>query len=566
MGKGTIISGGIAGEYTVEIAHRVTVLNAEIAKNTASLVTVNAEIAAETDKDKLTKLKLTKASLLATKKYLEDLATKINTTGWCVDVTENMTGTVGTIEVPGERRSFVNLHSDNVHTPARDGQLEKAGAGKTAGVIWNLAMLPGWQKWKPTYRYGTISALTISETEGGTDTCDVTLESAVSTQQDLDVNQGTTLSNVPIDYMDCNGAGFEVGDVATVKFTNQDWNNPVVIGYKKEPKYCHPVVLVNVILYSLKGDHAWYEPDFYFPKTVNVVWDPKNDKLLKGPVSSQDADFLKWYGYRDIVSSTTLNGTACGTISGNAGCLDIPAMLSPSGYYQPSGCQLLVPGAQDYYLWYDSDTHPYPQTYRVYTQAANGQHPYAMLENSVHPKSAYINAVIGDNVEPTLTGIRTEEEMDGTNINASESIQTQKYTYHTPFGSTLREEYKAIGDQGLTADVYEQHPWMMFDFWLKLVYNKRVFTSLCVRQYTLRKYPANDPNWQSNFEDQPRVINVEGNALYDRNSVYGVDWITAGRNSAFEAAVKSAIEMAYTLNSITDNYVREAKVTIQFLR
>jgi hypothetical protein len=45
-----------------------------------------------------------------------------------------------------------------------------------------------------------------------------------------------------------------------------------------------------------------------------------------------------------------------------------------------------------------------------------------------------------------------------------------------------------------------------------------------------------------------------------------VNWIGAGRNSALEAQVKAAIEQTYILNGITDNYVREATLTVQFLR
>lgn len=568
MGKGTIISGGIAGEYSVQIEHQVKVLNADIAKNTASLATVNAQIAAETDADKLTKLKLKKASLLATKKYLDDLATQINTTGWCVDVTENMVGTVGTIEVPGERGSFVNLHSDNAYSAARDGQLEKAGAGKTAGVIWNLAVLPGWQKWKPTYRYGIITALEVSEIEGGTDTCDLTLEESKSTQQDLDVNQATTLSNVPIDYMDCNGAGFEVGDVATVKFTNQDWSSPVVIGYKKEPKYCHPIVMISVTLRRLKIDQYWYpgQGSSEFLKSAVMVWDPKNDKLLKGPVSSIDADFLKWYGYRDIVSSTNVPSYECGTIDGNAGCLDRNAMMLPEGYTQPSGCQILIPGGEDFYKWFES-TDPYPHIFQYHVLAANrNQYP---SEYSEHPRSAYINSIIGDNEDPTVTGIRSETQCDGISSGAFLSAATYTFNYHTPLGGGSKEtyvEYGSVGggNYGYLYNFDLQDMYMGFDFKLLMRYNKRIFVNICVRQHMYTRYYAGPE--PAATETLPREIIIEGNALYDRNKIYDVNWIGAGRNATFEAAVKSAIEQAYTLNGITDNYVREAYLTIQFLR
>jgi hypothetical protein len=118
---------------------------------------------------------------------------------WCADLTEDLSGLVGTIEVPGERAGGVNIYPGYggaaAFDAAADGQIQGALAGTPAGTFYNLALLPGWQKWRPTYRYATITAL-----DG--DHCDVTLEAAASSQQALDVNQGTTLAGVEIDYMD----------------------------------------------------------------------------------------------------------------------------------------------------------------------------------------------------------------------------------------------------------------------------------------------------------------------------------------------------------------------------
>jgi len=92
-------------------------------------------------------------------------------------------------------------------------------------------MLPGWQKWKPTYRYGAITAL-----DG--DTADVSLDSALSSQQGLNVNQAGVLTGVDIEYMSCDGAAFDVGDEVLIQFSGQDWASPKVIGFKEEPKAC----------------------------------------------------------------------------------------------------------------------------------------------------------------------------------------------------------------------------------------------------------------------------------------------------------------------------------------
>lgn len=119
---------------------------------------------------------------------------------WCCDLTTNLSGDVGTIEVPGERVG-VNVQpgyfGNAPFNAARDGQLQPSVAGTPASVFFNLAMLPGWQKWMPTYRYGGITAIDYDN-----DICDVNLEDAFSSAQNLPVNQAGGLGGVPIVYMD----------------------------------------------------------------------------------------------------------------------------------------------------------------------------------------------------------------------------------------------------------------------------------------------------------------------------------------------------------------------------
>jgi hypothetical protein len=43
---------------------------------------------------------------------------------------------------------------------------------------------------------------------------------------------------VLVQYMDCNAAVFNVDDTVLVKFEDNDWNKPLVVGFVKEPKYC----------------------------------------------------------------------------------------------------------------------------------------------------------------------------------------------------------------------------------------------------------------------------------------------------------------------------------------
>ena len=83
---------------------------------------------------------------------------------WCADLTEDLSGDVGIIEIAGDIAKGVNVHpgfnNAAAYNAARDGVMyevpQPPGTQPPAGVYWNLAMRDGWQKWRPNYRYGTI--------------------------------------------------------------------------------------------------------------------------------------------------------------------------------------------------------------------------------------------------------------------------------------------------------------------------------------------------------------------------------------------------------------------------
>jgi hypothetical protein len=111
--------------------------------------------------------------------------------------------------------------------------------------FFNQALLPAWQKWRPMYRVGTITELT-------GDRCTVVLDPATSSQQSIDVNWAGILSDVSIQYMDCDGQAFDVGDRVVVEFRNQDLKKPCVIGFESHPQGCGD----HGIIGALAGDDA----------------------------------------------------------------------------------------------------------------------------------------------------------------------------------------------------------------------------------------------------------------------------------------------------------------------
>jgi len=284
MGKGQIISGGTDGKYQVRlvfardrITKRIAAFNQQIGILTEQIAALDSEILdleteiaflklevltlTEQDRDgnkkeiekknnELTQkikeryakkrrksaLELMKTAVQKKINYLNDNMPADETVeAWCADLSKNLTGEVGTIEVPGERAIVLiqpGYNNNSVYSGSRDGILEPSIAGTPAGTFYNWALLPGWQKWKPTYRTGYITA------KDGV-VCDVALDESASSAQDLDVNAVTDLQNVPIVYMECNEAAFLLGDHIVVKFEGQSWDNPRVVGFVSNPRGCY---------------------------------------------------------------------------------------------------------------------------------------------------------------------------------------------------------------------------------------------------------------------------------------------------------------------------------------
>lgn len=154
---------------------------------------------------------------------------------WCADLTEDLSGDVGSCEVPNENSILLRpgYSGRAVYNPSRDGMLKRSDQMNAPRFFHSLAMQPGWQKWKPTYRFATISNI-----DTDLDTCSISIISSYSRVQGLSTDYKGSFSNVPVEYMECNSAAFENGDTVLVEFSGQDLNAPKVIGFKTNPKSC----------------------------------------------------------------------------------------------------------------------------------------------------------------------------------------------------------------------------------------------------------------------------------------------------------------------------------------
>jgi uncharacterized small protein (DUF1192 family) len=233
-------------------------------------------------KEALADRKLRRSQLATEKSTLAAEVLTETRSAWCVDYTEQATGAVATIELNGEGPEV--LLAPSAPAPVTgDGVMKDRLAMSGAATFLNAAILPGWQKYSPTFRAGVITAL-----DRENDTCSVRLEAAASSAQSLDINQASNLTDVPIEYMTCNAAAFVVGDEVVVQFENQDWSRPKVIGFRSNPRPCGPERIIIPL--------RWVSSAFttYFP-TVSEA----------RTVYDQDRQWTPCIGGQHRISSST---------------------------------------------------------------------------------------------------------------------------------------------------------------------------------------------------------------------------------------------------------------------
>ena len=165
---------------------------------------------------------------------------------WCADLTTTLTGEHPTLEVNGTSDHAILM--PGTMPTEYTGDLAPVISMTVAQAAFNFAIHPGWQRWTPTFRVGTITALSVAQ-----DTADVALDPAQGRYQGLAINEAETLTGVPVAYMTCNAAAFDVGDEVVVMLQGQDWADPVVIGFKEEPQPCECILVIS----TPSGDEAF---------------------------------------------------------------------------------------------------------------------------------------------------------------------------------------------------------------------------------------------------------------------------------------------------------------------
>ncbi len=277
MGQGQIISGGPAGLYNINILNEISRVTSRIAAITTRLAgiatqrvtfqaavtaaesnlaaaayeraTAIAELIAHTGtaaqvtaaqtaynqavlalsmaQAALSRLGLEEASLKKEKTALQAIpATQALTGVWCADYSENLSGVIGTIEIDGEDDQILITPGG----AAGLGKLQPSAAGTPAGTFWNWALLPCWQKWKPTYRRGKIISLDYTQK-----TCSVCILAAYSSAQGLPINQSGTAYVVA-----------ETAPAGYIEWAAENPTNPLVTNTSEEMLALTPALMTQL--------------------------------------------------------------------------------------------------------------------------------------------------------------------------------------------------------------------------------------------------------------------------------------------------------------------------------
>jgi predicted transglutaminase-like cysteine proteinase len=117
------------------------------------------------------------------------MANEDKTNIWCMDKTVNLVvgAQVGTAEINSAPVVFQIVPEGK--TTDAFGIVQPVGVSTPSAVFFNRAILPGMQKWYPTYRYGTIVSIDYDNNK-----CDVVLDPAYSYEGGFNINQEGTKS------------------------------------------------------------------------------------------------------------------------------------------------------------------------------------------------------------------------------------------------------------------------------------------------------------------------------------------------------------------------------------
>lgn len=269
----------------------------------------NAKIAAQMEIDRL-------------QAFIDDDLAAV--TIWCADYTEDLSGTVPALQIAGDSDNLI-IAPGGVNTD--QGSFVQVGSQSAHATVFNYYMEDWATKYKPRYRIATITSI-----DYDLDTATVILD-AVTGKNGSSLNNGYhTLSDVSVEYMACNASAFIIDDRVAIQFTDQDWEQPVIIGFETEPEMCQTLYTFydsnlrrhnqfsSEILATLPGWEeeqekfdvdsngdiiASYYPGFYSSPVVYVKYDGFSTSIVETINATNDLATPGWTPYTAYYPSRT---------------------------------------------------------------------------------------------------------------------------------------------------------------------------------------------------------------------------------------------------------------------
>lgn len=113
--------------------------------------------------------------------------------------------------------------------------------------------------------------------------------------------------------------------------------------------------------------------------------------------------------------------------------------------------------------------------------------------------------------------------------------------------------------------------WFYSSLWGQ--YSHGVIANVCLVQFVpctldlFEDYYSEQGNHRRSLTpDEQRTLLIQAQAVYVQQGTTGYDWVAAGRNASLEAQIITAIDMAYALNNIPANEIRETLISINIVK
>jgi len=329
-------------------------------------------------------------------------------------------------------------------------------------------------------------------------------------------------------------------------------------------------------------------------KSVSMVWNPVNNSLERAPVDIDDTGFQEWFTNRNTIGNPMYSGFYHDIYEPHKLAPDL--IDTPNMDYHADGSgifpetiygSVLIPNSPINYTGIRTSKQTinevpwsyYQYDYMIWTSADSGMTygslPYVVdYDYSSYPKYLLYKK-------------------------HGRSMTTSDYCFYSPWGNLGLFAGK-VTQESVTADVTLSSSTLdeFIPFWAEETnnyqwtdeeryaksrrwynssinggYTESTVANIYVLQFTKCYYQKNYTNTGNgpattvnSWTFGNRAINIHAQAVSAPQGTTGYDWVAAGRNDALETQVSAAINMAYELNGVPANEIRNTLISVNIVK